>query len=192
LNKSWFVFYTKSRQEKKVNELLIKRGFESYLPLQTVMRQWTDRKKKVEVPLFNSYIFVNVAEHMIQDVLQVPGVAWNIRLNGKPAVLHQRELDTIRRFIATGLLIETHGTDEETFAIGDWVKVMDGPLKGSDGLLMDYHNKTYFSIVLEAIGQTITVQLDRQIVRKLTEKEAAGLQKLQKSALLSKKTTRKV
>ena len=191
MNKSWFVFYTKSRQEKKVNELLLKRGFEAYLPLQLVMRQWSDRKKKVEVPLFNSYIFVNVEEHLIQDVLQVPGVAWNIRLNGKPAVLHQRELDIIRRFIATGLLIETHGTDE-TYAVGDWVKVMDGPLKGTDGILIDFHNKEYFAIVLEAIGQTITVQLDRQIVRKLTEKEAIGLQKLQKSALLSKKTTRKV
>jgi transcriptional antiterminator NusG len=191
LNKNWFVFYTKSRQEKKVNELLMKRGFDAYLPLQLVMRQWSDRKKKVEIPLFNSYIFVNVEEHMIQDVLQVPGIAWNIRLNGKPAVLHQRELDTIRRFIATGLLIETHGTDE-TYAIGDWVKVVDGPLKGTDGLLIDFHNKTYFSIVLEAIGQTITVQLDRQIVRKLTEKETSGYQKLEKSTLLSKKTTRKV
>jgi transcriptional antiterminator NusG len=191
LSKNWFVFYTKSRQEKKVNELLMKRGFDAYLPLQMVMKQWSDRKKKVEVPLFNSYIFVNVEEHALQDVLQVPGVAWNIRLNGKPAVLHQRELDIIRRFIDTGFLIEAHGIDE-AYAVGDWVRVVDGPLKGTDGRLSDFHNKQYFSIVLEAIGQTITVQLDRQIVRKLTEKETIGLQKLQKSALLSKKTTRKV
>jgi transcriptional antiterminator NusG len=174
-----------------VTELLLKRGFDAYLPLQMVMRQWSDRKKKVEVPLFNSYIFVRIEEHLIQDVLQVPGIAWNIRLNGKPAILHQRELDKIRRFIATGLLVETNARDEQ-YSVGDWVRVMDGPLKGTDGLLLNFHNRQYFSIVLEAIGHTITVQLDRQIVRKLTEKEAIGLEKMQKSALLSKKTTRKV
>ena len=162
----WFVFYTKSRQEKKVNEFLLKRNFESYLPLQTVMRQWSDRKKKVEVPLFNSYIFVSVEEHAIQEVLQVPGIAWNIRLNGKPAILHQTELETIKRFIETGLLIETSGYLEK-FNIGDKVKVMDGPLRGVEGLLVDNYNKHFFSMLLESIGQVITVQIDPKIIRKL-------------------------
>ena len=58
MNKKWLVFYTKSRQEKKVRDILLRRGFEVFLPLQKVMRQWSDRKKKVEVPLFNAYIFV--------------------------------------------------------------------------------------------------------------------------------------
>jgi transcriptional antiterminator RfaH len=64
-SKNWFVFYTKSRQEKKVNDLLLRHGFEPYLPLQKVLRQWSDRKKKVEVPLFNSYIFVRVEEFFV-------------------------------------------------------------------------------------------------------------------------------
>ena len=87
----WFVFYTKSRQEKKVQELLTRRGYEVFLPLEKVMRQWSDRKRTVEVPLFNSYIFVSVLAHQIQEVLQVPGIAWNIRHNGKPAVLYPKE-----------------------------------------------------------------------------------------------------
>jgi hypothetical protein len=52
--KHWLVIYTKPRAEKKVNERLLEEGFETYLPLQKVIRQWSDRKKKVEVPLFNS------------------------------------------------------------------------------------------------------------------------------------------
>ncbi len=187
--KKWFVFYTKSRQEKKVNDLLIKRGFEPYLPLQKVMRQWSDRRKKVEVPLFNSYIFVRVAEHDIQNVLSVPGVAWNIRLNGKPAELHLHELETIQRFIETGMLIEAQNVPEK-FSVGDEVKVIDGPLKGAQGILSDYHNKQYFSVVLESIGQVITVQIDRKIVRKLTEKELLESPSEQKR-LMSKKLTRK-
>ena len=166
ISKKWFVFYTKSRQEKKVNDLLIKRGFDSYLPLQMVMRQWSDRKKKVEVPLFNSYIFVSVEEHMIQEVLQIPGVAWNIRLNGKPAILHPRELETIKRFIETGLLLAVSG-ELEKFSIGDKVKVMDGPLKGTTGILINNYNKHFFSMLLESIGQVITVQIDPKIIQKV-------------------------
>jgi len=165
-NNPWFVFYTKSRQEKSVNELLHKRGFESYLPLQTVMRQWSDRKKKVEVPLFNSYIFVSVEEHVIPDVLQIPGIAWNIRLNGKPAILHAKELETIKRFVETGFLLETHSIQEK-FEVGDRVKVMDGPLKGVQGKLIENYNKHFFCMLLESIGQVITVQIDPQILQKV-------------------------
>lgn len=170
MEKKWFVFYTKSRQEKKVNELLLKKKFEPFLPMQQVMRQWSDRKKKVTVPLFNSYIFVFVEEHRIPDVLQVPGIAWNIRHNNKPAILHVNELNTIQRFIETGWLIEA-GSDFSQVEVGDVVKVLDGPLKGAIGRLTSVHNKHQFSVVLESIGQIITAQIDKQAVRKLTDKE---------------------
>ena len=168
--KNWFVFYTKSRQEKKVLSLLSRRGFEVFLPMQKVMRQWSDRKKKVEVPLFNSYIFVFVEEHRISEVLQLPGVSWNIRHNGKPAVLHQQELETIQRFLLTGLLIET-GADIDHVAVGDRVKVIDGPLKGAVGTLTNFQNKERFQMHLASIGQTLSVDVDKKVVRKLTDKE---------------------
>jgi transcription termination/antitermination protein NusG len=170
MKKKWFVFYTKSRQEKKTNELLLKKGLDPFLPLQQVMRQWTDRKKKVTVPLFNSYIFVFIEEHRIPDVLQIPGIAWNVRHNGKPAVLHLAELNTIQRFVQTGWLIEAR-SDFAKIELGDVVKVLDGPLKGTIGRLTEFHNKHQFSVVLESIGQVITAQIDKQAVRKLTDKE---------------------
>jgi len=74
MEKKWFVFYTKSRQEKKVNELLLKRGFEPFLPMQAIVRQWSDRKKKVVVPLFNSDIFVCVEEHRTPEYVDYCGV----------------------------------------------------------------------------------------------------------------------
>ena len=170
MEKKWFVFYTKSRQEKKVNELLLKRGFEPFLPMQAIVRQWSDRKKKVVVPLFNSYIFVRLEEHLISEVLQLPGLSWNIRHNNKPAVLHSKELETIQRFITTGLLIET-SSSSENYLLGDRVKILDGPLKGSSGYLTAFHNGHRFSLILSSIGQVITVEIDRSIVRKLTDKE---------------------
>lgn len=162
--KNWFVFYTKSRQEKKVNDLLLRHGFEPYLPLQKVLRQWSDRKKKVEVPLFNSYIFVRVEESRVVDVLQIPGVAWNIRHNGRPAVLHSKELDTIQRFLASGLLLEAHPL--EAFEPGDPVTVVDGPLRGMYGKLMATAEGNRFVVALDSIGQSIRVTLEAGLMKK--------------------------
>lgn len=169
MERKWFVFYTKSRQEKKVDELLQRRGYESFLPLQSQLRQWSDRKKKVLVPLFNSYIFVNAFEHEVNTIVQTPGVAWSIRHNGKPAVLHANELATIKRFIETGWLLETQAVDEQ-FELGDSVKVIDGPLKGTFGRLTHLANAARLGVLLESIGQVITVEIDRNAVRKLTER----------------------
>lgn len=151
-----------------MNELLLKRKFESFLPMQTVMRQWSDRRKKVEIPLFNSYIFVSIEEHAIQDILQIPGVAWNIRSGGKPAVLHNKELEVIRRFIETGLLIETFGNTDK-LSLGDVVEVMDGPLRGAVGKLLDYHNKQQFSMLIDSIDQVITAHIDPGLLRRVTK-----------------------
>ena len=161
--KNWFVFYTKSRQEKKVRDLLLRRGFEVFLPLQKVLRQWSDRKKKVEVPLFNSYIFVSVPEHQVTSVLEVPGVAWAIRHNGKPATLHPKEYDTIVRFIETGLLIES--LPAEDVEVGEEVTVLDGPLKGMRGSVTG-KGKGKFTVILEALGQAIRAEVDPGLIRK--------------------------
>lgn len=127
------------------------------------MRQWSDRKKKVEVPLFNSYIFVAVPEHQIDAVLQVPGVAWIIRYNGNPAELHPREYATITRFIETGLLIETVPAD--SIEKGEEVTVLDGPLKGLNGFVSG-KSKHKFVVILESLGQAIRVEIDQFLIKK--------------------------
>ncbi|MBY0435433.1 MAG: UpxY family transcription antiterminator [Cyclobacteriaceae bacterium] len=161
--RKWLVFYTKSRQEKKVRDLLIRNAFEVFLPLQKVMRQWSDRKKKVEVPLFNSYIFVNDTEDRISEILQTPGVAWNIRHNDKPAVLHPREMEIIQRFLETGLFVETNVAS--AFQPGDPVTIMDGPLKGMSGTVIKALSDSTFSVVLDSIKQTLSIQIDPQLLK---------------------------
>lgn len=162
--KNWFVFYTKSRHEKKVSDLLLRRGYEVFLPMQKVMRQWSDRKKKVEVPLFNSYIFVNTYEHLIPEILQVPGISWSIRHNDKPAILHPKEYELIHRFLATGLTIEVIAVDN--IETGDKVQVMDGPLKGAFGQVTKAApNK--FMVSLDLLGNVMRVELDPALLKKL-------------------------
>ncbi|MEP2671038.1 MAG: UpxY family transcription antiterminator [Cyclobacteriaceae bacterium] len=164
MNKNWYAFYTKSRHEKKVSDLLLRRGYEVFLPMQKVMRQWSDRKKKVEVPLFNSYIFVHTQEHLIPEVLQIPGISWSIRHNDKPAMLHPKEYDLINRFLATGLTIEVMSAD--LIETGDKVKVMDGPLKGAFGQVTKAApNK--FMVSLDLLGNVMRVELDPALLKKI-------------------------
>lgn len=160
----WFAFYTKSRHEKKVKELLERRKFTVFLPLHKVVRQWSDRKKKVEVPLFASYIFVFVPEYRIVDVLQIPGIAWAIRHNNKPAFLQPKEFELINRFLKTGLTIEISPATQ--FEPGDWVVVQDGPLKGAEGQVTSLHPGR-LTVLLEAIGQVMRVDLNPALLQKL-------------------------
>ncbi len=53
----WYVVYTKARHERKVAENLAAKGIETYCPLKIQTKYWTDRKKRIEVPLFSSYLF---------------------------------------------------------------------------------------------------------------------------------------
>jgi len=161
--KNWFVFYTKSRQERKVRELLLRRGYEVFLPMQKVMRQWSDRKKKVDTPLFNSYIFVHDTEDKIPLIVQTPGIAWNIRHNDKPAVLQTRELEIIQRFLNSGLLLEIQAV--QNLEVGNPVQVIDGALKGMVGTLLKTSDGERFTVALESIGQTMLVRIDRQLLK---------------------------
>lgn len=132
-----------------------------------VMRQWSDRKKKVEVPLFNSYIFVNELDYNIHFILKIPGVSWNIKSNGKPAVLRLDELELINRFILTGLTLEASDLDRNTLKTGDKAKIIDGPLTGVVGVISGNPNNEKFNVLIEGIDQVIRVQVPAFLLKKL-------------------------
>ena len=162
--KNWYVFYTKSRAEKKTKKTLEKFGFEVFLPTIKVMRQWSDRKKKVEVPLFNSYIFVYEEEHQIQEVTKIPGISWSIRQEGRPAYLREDELDMIKRLTESGYAVQAEGYDE--LEKGDEVEILDGPLKGFKGIIDNSAEKN-FRVIIPSIGQAVKVQVDKMLLKKL-------------------------
>ena len=84
----WFALYTKPRNEKKVAENLAALGIEVYCPLVTTIKQWSDRKKKVESPLIPSYVFVKIEEANRKEVFQVSGVVQYVFWLGKPAKIN--------------------------------------------------------------------------------------------------------
>src|SRR5436305_5342815 len=95
----WYAKYTHPRWKKKVNGVLLQKGIESYCPLNKVRRKWSDRIKTIEEPLFKSYVFVKVEEEERASIRMTSGVVNFVYWNGKPAIIKEKEIQTIRRFL---------------------------------------------------------------------------------------------
>ena len=96
---SWYVLYTAPRAEKQVRDRIDALGIECWLPLHRTPRVWSDRVKIVELPLFNSYLFVRCTDPELRNLIRVYGVARIVYYNGKPAVVRQKEIDAIQEFL---------------------------------------------------------------------------------------------
>ena len=163
-SKSWYVVYTKSRQEKIVERWLKEAGIECYLPLQKVLRQWKDRKKWVEKPLISSYVFVRLAnDKEYMTVLQTMGVVCFVTFEGKVAKVPDNQIETIKLLLANEADLEV---TSENFEEGDEIEVKAGPLKGLEGSLINVKNNKKVKVRIDHIGQSILVDIDMKYLHK--------------------------
>lgn len=162
----WRVIYVSSRQEKKVSEILTRLSIPHYLPLVKTLRQWTDRKKWVEIPLFNGYVFVRPEKTKRDAVLQVPGVVKYLQFNGKDAAATDIEIETIKAIIQNGYDVSNHDYNE-SFEPGDVVSISQGPLKGYKGEFLRFGGENYAIIHFETFGRAMRVKLPKQILIKI-------------------------
>lgn len=152
----WYAIYTNPRAEKKTYTLLINKGINAYLPLQKKLQQWSDRKKWVEVPLFNSYLFVNVSEREYMSVLQTPGVVRYITFSGKAAIIRDHEIELIRSLLSSEEELEVADFD---FNPGHLVKVKAGPFMGLSGEIIEFKNTKRFVVRFEQMGKSILLNI---------------------------------
>lgn len=159
----WYIAYTSSRFEKKINSQLSSLNISSYLPLHTVLRQWSDRKQKVEMPLFPNYIFVNITERDKYTVLNIPGVRRFITFEGKPATVSETIISTIRKVLHHAPDV----TEELMVEKGERVKVVYGPFSGMEGVVVDRKGKKRLAIMLEEIEKVISIDINPSYIEKL-------------------------
>lgn len=148
---NWYVVYTKPKWEKKVAEQLASFGVECYCPLITKVHQWSDRKKKVEVPLFNSYVFVQLSEADRNLVFQSVGVVRYLFWLGKPAIVRDEEIATIKNWLSTP---DQCDISVDTFKIGDKITLESGPFIAQEATVQEIKNNHYV-LVLESMGCTL-------------------------------------
>jgi len=162
---NWHAIYTRSRNEKVVAQLLYDQGIEVYLPLQRKLRQWSDRKKWVEVPYINSYVFVKTSEKEYYDILNTQGVVRYVTFNGKAAPIPEWQIQAMQKVISsdTPVVFSSH-----RFRKGEKVKIENGALMGYDGeVIRDTDGKKKVAIRIGNIGVSMVVELDLSDVKKL-------------------------
>ena len=165
---TWYAIYTNPRSEKSAHRALLEKGIHAYLPLVKTLRQWSDRKKMVEEPLFRSYLFVNVTKAEYIKVLNTPGVVRYITFEGKAVPIPQNQIDAIKYFL------ETEVPDEEGltgFAPGALVEVTRGTLMGLRGTLVEERGRHRVKVVIEAIGKSIAITIPKSGLREIVINE---------------------
>lgn len=160
----WFVVYTKTNAEKRVQERLQSVGFEVYLPLLESLRQWSDRKKKVKLPLIRSVVFVRCTRTALNGVYTVSGVQGVLKHLGQPAVVRPAEIQNLQLLLQESSAVSLAS---ERIVPGSPVVVTAGPFKGMQATAVEELNAYRLQISLEALGVAYQVSVPKQFVQRL-------------------------
>ena len=156
LKYNWYAVRVKSRSEKKVWSDLVEQGIESYVPLQRRLRQWSDRKKWVEMPLISGYVFVNISRKEYEIVLRTYNVICYIYFEGKAAVIRDSDINLLKRMLGQSE-VELEVTAED-LKPGQMVQIVNGPLIGVVGELIEFMGKNKVALRIAPLGYTVLVE----------------------------------
>src|SRR5579885_1754234 len=131
---SWYALHTRPRHEKMIVQRLADRGVETYLPLVTEVHRWSDRKKKVELPLFSCYVFAKFVPNRTErlNVLRVSGVLGLVGSNGEGSAIPEQQIEAVRAILQG----EIPWSAYPFLKIGQRVRIRGGALEGLEGVLV--------------------------------------------------------
>lgn len=149
----WFALYTKPRNEKAVAEKLEALGIETYCPMVTTIKQWSDRKKKTQTPLLPSYVFVRMEDSNRKQVFLVSGVVQFVFWLGKPAIIRPQEIEVLKDQLSTTVT----KVDIETWKPNTSVQLKEGPFKDQMAFV-DKISANKVSLILTSLGIRLVIE----------------------------------
>jgi len=162
---AWYALYTRSRFEKKLMSEFYDRRIEVFLPMREILSRWKDRKKRIWVPLFPGYIFINHVDtpENRYRVLNVPGAVRFVSFEGLPAPISEDQISAIRTFLESKISVDPY----PYVKVGRRVEIIAGPLKGIQGILVQKKGRFRFVLRVDLIRQAVAVEIDAADVRPL-------------------------
>jgi transcription antitermination factor NusG len=162
---AWYAVYTRSRFEKKLLSELTDRSIEVFLPMREILSRWKDRKKRIWIPLFPGYIFVNQVDtpENRYRVLNVPGAVRFVGHEGCADRIPEEQILSVRRFLEAKIAIDPY----PYLKVGHRVEIIAGPLKGLMGILVKKKGRFRFVLQVDLIRQAVSVEIDASDVRPL-------------------------
>ncbi len=147
----WHVLHVMSRTEKKVAERLEKKGFWTYVPMQRQLRQWSDRKKWVDMVVMSGYVFVKIDKSQHLPVLETAGVSYFLKFERKPVIISEEEMSNFQRFIKN---VKEHPIEftTERLPVGTFVTIQSGHFKGLTGEVILHKGSRKLTVQLSHIG----------------------------------------
>jgi len=155
---SWYAIRTRSRHERVVERQLQGQGIDVFCPLISQIRQWSDRRKQVESPLFPGYAFVRIApspEERVR-VLRTMGVVDLVGRNGQGIPIPTEQIEAVRTLIVN----KTPFTKHTFLKVGQRVRVRGGSLDGVEGILVAQNGSQNLVISVEPIQRSLSIRID--------------------------------
>jgi len=154
---SWFAIQTRSRHEKMVVRQLEQSGVESFLPISTEVRNWSDRRKLVQLPLFPGYAFVHIPYSPQERlrVRQTEGVVGFVGKNGQGIPIPASQIDDIKQVLASDLSFRSH----PFLQVGQRVRVKGGSLDGVEGILVAENGDQSIVISVDPIQRALSIRI---------------------------------
>jgi transcription antitermination factor NusG len=150
---SWHVIFTKPRAEKKVEERLNNFGIEAYCPVKQEIKQWSDRKKKILVPVLPSMVLVNIDEKERNKVFDIPGVVRYMFWLGKHAIVKEEEVDSLKTLLTQNNIVSQ---SIETFKVGETINVPG--FENQSGIIKKISTNQIW-VVLNNLGYVIKLKI---------------------------------
>ena len=167
----WYALHTRSRHEKRVASELEQKGITSFLPLVAETRKWSDRRMKVELPLFSCYVFVNITRspETRVSVLRTPGVLSVVGGNQLGSPIPEREIEQIQTILERKIPFVSHPFLE----VGQRVRIRGGALDGIEGVLSRFKGSESLVVSVQTIQRSISVTVEGYDVEPLDSDKRA-------------------
>jgi transcription elongation factor/antiterminator RfaH len=155
----WYAVQTRARNEKVISERLQEQGLTTFLPLVSEIRRWSDRKKKVELPLFSCYVFVKLVASNNDDRMRVyrtNGVFRIVSMRGEAIPIPDEQIEALRTVVTQQVAWSAH----PFLKIGQRVRIRGGSLDGLEGVLLSRNGDRTLVISVDAIQRSLAVRVE--------------------------------
>jgi transcription antitermination factor NusG len=158
--RTWHVAYTFPKSERKAYDSLQRIGVDSFVPMHYVLRKWSDRIKKLEMPLFPNYIFIYLVASERHDVLKTPEIVRYVCFDGKPAIVSDTLVDSLKKISTAELEV----SDLRIGIGGVPVRIVEGPFAGSEGLLVKKNGRSRFVVRVKSLQSSVSLEISASSV----------------------------
>jgi transcription antitermination factor NusG len=177
----WFALQVRSRRENQAAEHLSARGYELFLPLCTCRKRWSDRIKKVELPLFPGYLFCRFDPYDRLPILTTPWLLQIVGFNHIPSPVDDEEISAVRILVGSG-------ADAQPWPfidLGERVRIESGPLRGVMGVLTQVKGNHKLVVSITLLQRSVAVEIDSALVTPERSVQANRVKALVRTSLVS-------